>query len=211
MVIEVALLFTSDLHLGHNNVLRICPMFQDIDEHDEALINKWNKKVKNNDDVYILGDLSFRSPHHISYYLSRMKGKKHLVVGNHDRYWMRHVEDMNVYFESVDYLKTIKIEKKLITLCHYPMLEWPRSRYMQSETSYLIHGHIHRNNDTEVYRYIKNNLPHALNAGVDINGFEPVAFDELKENNARWYGRDEEGVSEMFSAGMFDYFVDGMK
>lgn len=30
---------------------------------------------------------------------------------------------------------------------------------------------------------------HALNAGVDINGFQPVTFEELKNNCAIWYDR----------------------
>lgn len=205
----MAMLFTSDLHLGHNNILPLRQQFQNIDEHDDTLIAKWNAKVKKNDDVYILGDLSFRSIHHISYYLSRMKGRKHLIVGNHDNYWMRHVEDMNAYFDSVDYLKTIKYQKMKITLCHYPMLEWPGSRYAAAETSYLIHGHIHGRTDPEVYGHIKKYQPHALNAGVDINGFEPVSFEELKENNNRWYGRGGEDREE--TQGMFDYFEDGMK
>lgn len=186
----MAVLFTSDLHLGHKNILPIRQAFQDIDEHDYALIEKWNAKVKKNDDVYILGDLSFRSSHHISYYLYQMKGRKHLIVGNHDCYWMRHVEDMETFFETVEYLKTMKHEKKQITLCHYPMLEWPGSRYLETESSYLIHGHIHGNKDPEVYGHIKKYQPHALNAGVDVNGFEPVTFEELRENNNRWYGRE---------------------
>ena len=185
----MAILFTVYLHFGHIYILPSRRKFQSIDEHDDTLITKWNAKVKKNDDVYILGDLSFRSIYHISYYLSRMKGKKHLIVGNHDKYWMRNVEDMNDYFESWDYLKTIKYQKKQITLCHYPMLEWPGSRYVEAKSSYLIHGHIHGMTDPEVYGYIKKYQPHALNAGVDINGFEPVSFEELQENNHRWYGR----------------------
>lgn len=61
---KMVMLFTSDLHLGHNNILPSRQQFQDINEHDDTLIFKWNNKVKKNDDVYILGDLSFRSPHH---------------------------------------------------------------------------------------------------------------------------------------------------
>lgn len=38
----MAMLFTSDLHLGHNNVLLSRQQFQDINEHDDTLIFKWN-------------------------------------------------------------------------------------------------------------------------------------------------------------------------
>lgn len=180
--------FTSDLHLGHKNILSIRSQFNDVDEHDNFLIEQWNKKVEKNDEVYILGDLSFRSENPISYYLSRMNGKKHLIVGNHDGYWIRQ-NDLSEWFESVDYLKIMKYEKKQITLCHYPMLEWPGSRYTNSSTSFLIHGHIHGETASTVFEYIKKYQPHALNAGVDINHFEPVTFEELKENNEKWYNR----------------------
>ena len=44
--------FTSDLHLGHRNIIRLCNRpFSSIDEMDECLIEKWNKKVTNADTV----------------------------------------------------------------------------------------------------------------------------------------------------------------
>ena len=203
----MAMLFTADLHLGHESILKSRTQFRDIEEHDNTIIEKWNESVKNNDEVYILGDLSFRSTHHISYYLSRMKGKKHLIIGNHDN-WMRDI-NMEEYFVSVEYMKTIKYDHKKLIFCHYPMLEWPGSRYVETESSYLIHGHIHEIKN-EVYEHIKRYLPHSLNAGVDINEFKPVTFEELKENNSRWYGRGQEDKGKV-AQNMFDYFVDGMK
>lgn len=185
----MSVLFTSDLHLGHENLLGTRSMFDSIEEHDETLIRNWNSVVHKGDDVWILGDIIFRSKNHASYYLDRMKGKKHLVVGNHDRDWMRKVDNISDYFESVDYLVTLKLQKKEITLCHYPMLEWPRSHYGVEGNSFLIHGHIHGLKNPDVYGYIKEHLPNALNASVDINGFRPVAFEELVENCNKWYER----------------------
>lgn len=43
--------FTSDLHLGHENILAIRPMFRTVAEMNEALIANWNKKVHKNDTV----------------------------------------------------------------------------------------------------------------------------------------------------------------
>ena len=184
----MAVYFTSDLHLGHESILSIRPQFGNMEEHDHFLIDRWNQKVKKNDEVYILGDFCFRAEKPVTDYLSRMKGRKHLIVGNHDGHWMKQLNNMADYFASVDYLKIMKFEKKQITLCHYPMLEWPGSRYVESGTSFLIHGHIHSETDSAVFDYIKNHQPHALNAGVDVNGFEPVTFEELLENNRKWYG-----------------------
>ncbi|MBO5372965.1 MAG: hypothetical protein J6A75_09645 [Lachnospiraceae bacterium] len=43
----------------------------------------------------------------------------------------------------------------------------------------------------EIYKCIKKYLPYALNVGGDVNNFEPVTFEELKENCDVWYGRNE--------------------
>lgn len=54
--------FTSDLHLGHENCIRLCNRpFSSIEEMDETLIENWNHKVTGKDTVYILGDLIYRS------------------------------------------------------------------------------------------------------------------------------------------------------
>lgn len=196
----MAVLFTSDLHLGHNNIITICNRnektcgknFSTIEEMNEFLIEKWNNKVKSDNEVYILGDLSFRLGASVKVYIKRLKGRKHLVVGNHDFQWMKNIGNLSEFFETVSNLEVIKVDKKLITLCHYPLLEWNGSRRAKSQDtsiSWLIHGHIHNSRDG-VFEYIRDNQPCALNAGVDINGFEPVTFEELLENNNRWYGRD---------------------
>ena len=41
--------FTSDLHLGHKNVLKLCNRpFSSIEEMDACLIDNWNSRVTNN-------------------------------------------------------------------------------------------------------------------------------------------------------------------
>ena len=187
----MAVLFTSDLHLGHKNILVNRTQFTAIEQHDDFLIEQWNAKVRKQDEVYILGDFSYRaSPQEVCTFLERLIGRKHLIVGNHDGYWMKKMQDkLYMYFETIDSLKVIKLDHKNLTLCHYPMLEWSGSNYVEAGKSYLIHGHIHASTDPKVYGYIQQYQPHALNAGVDINGFCPCTFEELKANNAVWYGR----------------------
>lgn len=42
--------FTSDLHLGHRNILRLCDRpFASIEEMDEVLMDNWNRKVHRDD------------------------------------------------------------------------------------------------------------------------------------------------------------------
>ena len=50
--------FTSDLHFGHENVLRFDNRpFETVEEMDDELIKRWNDKVAKGDLVYVLGDL----------------------------------------------------------------------------------------------------------------------------------------------------------
>ena len=54
--------YTSDLHLGHANIIRHCNRpFASAEEMDEVLIENWNAKVTNADTIHILGDLMFRN------------------------------------------------------------------------------------------------------------------------------------------------------
>lgn len=65
------------------------------------------------------------------------------------------------------------------------MLEWRSSREeSKRKLGYLIHGHIH-NRIADEYRQLFLQF-NALNAGVDVNDFAPVTFNELVENNLRF-------------------------
>lgn len=171
--------FTSDQHLGHKNIIRLCARpFATLEEMDETLIERWNKKVGNGDRVYILGDLFFRASDPESV-LKRLKGRKTLILGNHDSSWIGKV-DMSRYFESVHtMLETSEVEHPL-TLCHYPMMT-----FNHCMKAYMIHGHIHGNTNADYWPYLKAH-ERILNASVEVNNYEPVTFAELVENNRRF-------------------------
>lgn len=176
--------FTSDLHFGHKNIIELCNRpFETIDEMDEALIKNWNRKVKKNDVVYLIGDVVWDKSK-VAYYMEKLSGKKILVAGNHDSTWVKR-EECQKHFESVVPYLEVHLNGHPITMCHYPMLEWKSSREeTRRKLGYLIHGHIH-NRIAEEYRQLFLNF-NALNAGVDVNFFEPVTFEELLENNLKF-------------------------
>ena len=168
--------FTSDQHFGHFNIIRLSRRpFKTVEEMDETMVERWNAKVRDDDTVYVLGDLFFRAAT-VEPILKRLKGRKHLVLGNHDPSWTGRV-DLADYFESVQTLKEGSVGGRLITMCHYPMLSYPQAR-----RGYMIYGHIHNNTGDDYWPLIMRR-PRMLNAGVDVNNFEPVAFDELLANN----------------------------
>ena len=82
--------FTSDMHLGHEKALDFtCRPWNQIDEMDEGIIANINEKVKENDELYILGDYSFKiTALEAATLRKKIYCKKvHLVPGNHAKDW----------------------------------------------------------------------------------------------------------------------------
>ena len=77
--------------------------------------------------------------------------------------------------------------KDMLTLCHYPMMRWINDRGNESRKvkGYMVHGHIHNRTGDHYFPLIHAN-PYVLNAGVDINDYRPVTFNELIKNNRKY-------------------------
>lgn len=201
--------FISDLHLGHRRMAQQRG-FSDTDAMDNFLISRWNSRIREEDRVFVVGDLSFRSPHgeEIGFYLSRMRGKKILIRGNHDKEWMSRTpkEETAKYFVRVEDLLSVKVRRNQseqekmvrVVLCHYPMLEWEECRYHHDKDPdlypprYLLHGHIHDSRKPAAFAVLRDYLPDALNCAADLPGadFQPRTLDEWIEINRKWYGRE---------------------
>lgn len=160
----MAIFFTSDLHLGHANIVRLCNRpFADVGEMDSALIQNWNTTVGHDDDVWVLGDFAFRNARSVDDYLRRLKGRKHLVHGNHDSVKARISQEWS---SSQPMAETI-VDGVPLTLLHYAMRTWPRSG----------HGSIH------LYGHSHGNLPgdrQSCDVGVDCWDFRPVSLQEIR-------------------------------
>ncbi|MDO5358956.1 MAG: hypothetical protein Q4E80_06235 [Slackia faecicanis] len=58
----MSIYYISDTHFGHANIIRLSNRpFLDIAEMNAELIARWNAKVTDDDDVYMLGDFAYRS------------------------------------------------------------------------------------------------------------------------------------------------------
>ena len=172
--------YIADPHFGHENSIHLNNRpFSNLDEMEQTLIANWNQKVSGNDTIYILGDLFFKNKKPFEWYLKQLKGRKHLIIGNHDGKLLKDPE-INSYFESISHYQEIRDGYTRCILCHYPMLEW--NGFFRG--SLMIHGHTHQNLPAalEVYR----ELPGLLNAGVEINGYQPVTLEELIEFNKEY-------------------------
>ena len=83
-------LYIADLHFGHKNCLAFDNRpFKTIEEHDEEIIRRWNEKVGIDEDVWILGDVSWYNVTKTIELIERLNGNKHLCIGNHDKNFLK--------------------------------------------------------------------------------------------------------------------------
>ncbi|MCI8417528.1 MAG: hydrolase [Lachnospiraceae bacterium] len=169
--------YTGDLHLGHANVIRHDQRpFATWEEMDQVLIENWNNRVTDTDLVYIGGDLIYKSERPAEWYLEQLKGIKFLIVGNHEQAILDSKRARS-YFEAIDKMMHITDGKNQICMCHFPIAEW--NGYYRKH--YHIYGHIHKDRGRTFQFMCQESR--ALNAGCMINGYRPVTFKELMENN----------------------------
>ena len=152
--------FIADLHLGHTSVLKFGrDRFSSIKEHDEYIVNTLNKTLGKRDVLWILGDVAFNQQGLKS--LERIRGIKHLVFGNHDRYLRtHHLKIFNKINGAVSF-------KHDYLLTHIPVHQsCIRPRY-----KFNIHGHIHSD---------KILGKEYINVGIECIGYTPLNFEEIK-------------------------------
>ena len=182
-------MYISDTHLGHQNILSQCrPVFPDVETMNKVIIDNINARMTRRDTLYILGDFAFRSKIPVKEYLEAIKPKKVLLVGNHDRDWLSKLtdEEKERHFTAICPEHSMKKNGIELHLNHYPRLAWSRSHYFGQ--SFSICGHIHNTRTGTTAAELFPLVKCQFNAGVDINGYAPVTFEELVHNNIEFYG-----------------------
>lgn len=131
----------SDNHFGHKNIIKHENRpFVDEDVMDDYMIKRWNSIVEKNDTVYHLGDMFLCKKDRAEDICSKLNGKIHLIIGNHDK------TDYKVKgrFEWVKEYYELKYFGQKIVLFHYPIESWNKSHH----GSYHFHGHSHGHSRT---------------------------------------------------------------
>ena len=158
----------GDTHFGHSNILTFkredgSPLrsFHNIFEHDEYLIQQWNKVVSSEDKVYHLGDVGFKSFSRVQEIFARLNGTKVLIRGNHDRF------KLSQYAQLFKDVRGSHVLDKCI-LTHIPIHPESLSRWKMN-----IHGHVH-SNTLKDKRYI--------NVSVEnLKDYTPIDFEEIRK------------------------------
>ena len=167
--------FTSDTHFFHRNAIWHNERpFKNADEMDEAMIKNWNRVVKENDEIYHLGDFAWQpSPTKLKEILGQLNGRKHLILGNHDKEKLMAHSNL---WESVDFYKELRIDDFKVILLHYPIYDWNGA----FNGAVHLYGHVHKTMDLREVK-TKHKNKRCYNVGVDVNNYTPVSWLEIKK------------------------------
>lgn len=157
----------SDMHFGHEGIIRYENRpFACATDMDAAIINNWNKIVEPGDLVFVLGDVSFYPKDKTVEIVSSLKGRKHLILGNHDLIYDE-VFWKEAGFEFVSRYPICLDE--FYWLSHEPMFLTTSMPYAN------IYGHIHSktmSTGVEPNQYV--------NVSVEHINYTPILFENIK-------------------------------
>jgi len=159
--------FSADLHLFHDAILQYCDRpFVNVEQMWRAIKRNWNNTVQQNDEVYIIGDLTLKGinfKHVLTEMIGQLAGTKHLIIApTHDLLRPRDYEEIG--FQTI----------------HYPVLQLPNGWYLAHDpavatalpdNSILVCGHVH-----QLFSFITNPKGvKIINVGVDVRSFTLVS------------------------------------
>lgn len=178
--------FISDNHFGSKEVIetfhRIDPstgeLFQNADEMDAFMMERWNKTVKPTDTVFSIGDFTWagdwkrpprywwNAPDTYQQYLNQLNGYIVLIHGNHDP-WIVDSWDVGG--------NIIHNKGRMFYLTHIPEF------IPKNWTDWAIHGHHHwipdnKNPERTLYPFIDGKYKN-INVACEVVDYTPVSFD----------------------------------
>ena len=152
------------MHLFHKNVTDEGSNFdgrpfKTLEEMHKTIKENWNNTVTNADHVYVLGDLAWKENEDVISFVSKLKGNKHLIVGNHDR--VKDQRYKQLVAEVCDYKEVkYKINGKEynVVLSHYPLAFWNHQHHYKRDGeeykvwSIQLYGHVHNSNEETIFQ-----------------------------------------------------------
>ena len=178
--------YIADCHFFHNslNFQMDNRGFADAEEMNAYMIAQWNKKVRWNDEVVILGDFSLGKAEETNRVLEQLNGFLYLIEGNHDQFGR--AKGYNAArFKWIRPYAELHDNGRKVVLCHYPILCY-NGQYLFDENgnpkTYMLYGR--RLRDGTEY-----NLPcQMINCFCMYSDYTPLTLDEWIETDAKRRG-----------------------
>ncbi len=177
----------SDDHYYHDKIIKYENRpYKNSEEMNEDMIRLNNKTVTDEDVVLRLGDFSFGGRTYIEPLMKRLKGKKYLLMGNHDK------KRTVTFWKKMGF---IKVFKSPIYLDKYILSHNPVSAEEIRRTKKInFHGHIHNNVHYDLFLKESEINEHYVNFCVEIINYTPFEIkDEKLKNQILNYLENKEG------------------
>ncbi len=195
--------YISDLHFYHDSLNRQmdCRGFRDAQDMNEYMITRWNRRVRKNDEVVVLGDLSMEKWAKTKEVVEQLQGKIYLISGNHDRFLKDKDFDGSRFVWVKPYAEMHDNGRKVI-LSHYPVFCYNGQNRLSKHgnpKTYMLYGHVHDTTDQrliEQFQAITRQTPRGegmipcnmLNCFCMYSDYEPWGLDRWIEY---WREREE--------------------
>lgn len=185
--------YISDLHFYHDALNRVmdCRGFRDEQDMNEYMITQWNRKVRKNDEVVVLGDLSMEKWEKTKQVVDRLKGKIYLIQGNHDRFVKDKDFDDSRFVWVRSYAEMHDNGRKVI-LSHYPVMCYNGQNRLSKHgnpKTYMLHGHVHDTLDQRLLEQFQEMTRNTMRGDAPIpcnllncfcmySDYQPLGLDE---------------------------------
>lgn len=171
---------SSDLHFGHNReFIYGARGFSNVEEMNEAIVERFNSVIKEDDDLYLLGDLMLGDNNNIDY-VKRLNGRIHIVLGNHDGDTREQLYKTLPNVVEIEKAIHLRYKKLYFYLSHFPAI----TENFDNINWWNLHGHIHSNQIQAYPQY-----PATLHVGVDATNCYPISIENLFNNFIIPYGQ----------------------
>lgn len=169
--------FSSDLHLGHANIIKFCNRpFKDPAEMNAFLLETHNSYVKPQDHWYNLGDVTMQrgdKPGEFLKLIAQFNGHKRLIMGNHDHY------PAGVYLQFFEKVMAMQMFDN-IRFTHIPIHPTSMGGAIAN-----VHGHIHDQDSPEPLDYLDSKglrvIKPYVNVSIERTAYRPVTLGEIKD------------------------------
>lgn len=197
--------YIADCHFFHGALNQKMDRrgFESMEAMNQYMIGQWNRKVRRNDEVVILGDLSWGTAEETNRLLEQLHGKLYLIQGNHDRF-LKDTAFCRERFQWIQPYAELHDNKRKVILCHYPVMCYNGQYRLDKEGNpkvYMLYGHVHDTHDQRLMEQFQRitaqteveaadgtvrRIPcHMINCFCMYSDYMPLSLDE-------WIGLDEQ-------------------
>lgn len=163
--------YISDCHFFHDamNDRMDHRGFVSGEEMNRYMLEKWNRKVRKNDEVVILGDLSWGTAEQTNELLEQLNGRLYLVSGNHDRFLKNKSYNEKRFVWIYPYAELHDNGRKVI-LSHYPIMCYNEQYRLTKKgvpKTYMLYGHVHDTHDQRLIEQFQEITKNTWSTGPD--------------------------------------------